>query len=138
MSSPWTVAFWPRAEFSRGIFKEDLLGAPPQYGLVIPATLGGHLGGGVPEGTASAPCSKVGPRASEVPTQGRGAIPAGHIRLPRTSQAPTLPLPGLPVHPLSCTQWVSCTQCISRQSSPSFYHQCPNIPKVSLKTTKHN
>lgn len=43
----------------------------------------------VTEGPASVPCSEVGPRTSEEPSQGRTTKPAGHARLPMTSQLHT-------------------------------------------------
>lgn len=71
---------------SCGTCQEALLGRPHWYRLVIPATFHSHLGGGVPEGAVSAPCSKVCPETHEVPTQDKKTIHVDHVSLPRTSQ----------------------------------------------------
>lgn len=87
MSCLWTAESRSQEESSRGSFKEGQLGTPHQCGLVISTTLYGHLRGGVPKGTASAPCSEMGPRNPEVPTQDKTTIHAGHARLPMASQS---------------------------------------------------
>ena len=67
VAHPWAKPSW-------GTCKEALRGTPHQCGLVIPATLYDHLGGWVPGGNASAPCSGMHPGIPRRPTCGRLTI----------------------------------------------------------------
>lgn len=109
MSSLWAGASWPWAELTLSHPEEALLGTPHQCGLVIPTTLYGHHRGEVPEGIASAPCSRMGLRTLRRPLW-QMTIHASHARLLVTSQThpsstgaastpPECPMPDTPQTP---------------------------------------
>ena len=115
LCSLWTTVAHLWAKPSWGTCREALWGTPHRCGLVIPATLYDHLGGWVPGGNASAPCSGMHPGTPRRPTRGRLTIHVGPTRLPMTSQAHT--------SSARATIWA---QCLGRKSSPSFYLQGPD------------